>query len=378
MDTKKELRKELYGAVKVTELKSWKHEKGKRPDYPKMSKETQKVVKQIKDKVKEEARKYCIVGEKKNCHVYIPQFVPADRTVELLFVIDGEKGEKKAGVCILDFDLHPMVIYADWLEATWDLFDVWMFASGKIYLDLDEYAFGEEKKEKIARAMTDFTFSLEPQKKLSEQGVTDEVQQQIKRIVQEKKRWFPKNYGNCALYYMVSDLNQNKRLEIVVCSVYSRGLDICVYEISKDGRNLVKYDKEGDWLRITEDSQVDAYYSPKDNVYYYRSKFRYGDSKGVREVPGDFSLQGNTIKQRRFDAGKILDDVDYDTEKSYMVGGKKATRETYEKAVDKYWRGMEKRRASFGWHRADTMRNIDEKELEARLALSFLDFAITG
>ncbi len=81
----------------MTELKSWKHEKGKRPDYPKMSKETQKVVKQIKDKVKEEARKYCIVGEKKNCHVYIPQFVPADRTVELLLVIDGEKGEKKAG-----------------------------------------------------------------------------------------------------------------------------------------------------------------------------------------------------------------------------------------------------------------------------------------
>lgn len=380
--TKKELREELDGAVKVTELKPWKYEKGKRPDYPKMSKETRKIVKQIEDKVKEEARKYCVVGEKKDCHVYISQFVPADRTVELLLVIDEEKGEKKAGVCIKEFDLHPVVTYAAWLEEAWSedernnrLTDSWMFAYGK-YRCLDEYAMGETEKEMIAHAMTDFTFSLEPRKSLSEQGITDEVQQQIKRIAQERNRWSAPRLGNYNLYYMISDLNQNKRLEVVVCKLHNSVIDTYAYEISKDGR-LVKCGKEGNGFDFSRYSQVDAYYSPKENVYYYRSQLRYGDPKGVREVPGDFSLQGDTIKQRQFDAGKIWDD-ELTTEKGYMVGEKRATRETYEKAVDKHWRGMEKKRASFGWYSDGAMKDMDEKELEARLARSFLDFAITG
>ncbi len=384
--TKKELREELDGAVKVTKLKPWKYEEGRRPDYPEMSKETRKIVKQIEDKVKEEARKYCVVGEKKDCHVYIPQFVPADRTVELLLVIDEEKGEKKAGVCTLDFDLHPVATYADWIEEWLErvqpedrrdnyLVDGWMFAYGK-YRCLDEYAFGEMEEKQVAHAMTDFTFSLEPRKSLSEQGITEEVQQQIKQIAREQLLWSEPESGNYSLYYMISDLNQNRRLEVVVCKVYNSATYTYAYEISKDGR-LVKCGEERCGLDINDYSQVDAYYSPKDNVYYYCSSLRYKDQKGVREVPGDFSLQGDTIKQRQFDAGKIFD-VDSTTEKGYMVGGKKATRETYEKEVDKHWRGMEQRRASFGWYSCGATNNMDEKELEARLALSFLDFAITG
>lgn len=378
--SEEDIKEELEGAEKIAVLAPWKCEANKKPDYLQMSKVTLKMVNEIKNKVKEEAAKYCVVAERKNCHVYIPQFVPADREVCLLLVVDEEKGEKKAGVCEVYFELNSRISYSD---VYGNLIDLWTFRSGT-YPDLEsEYAFGEEEKEAIAHAMTDFTFTLEPQKALWEWGLSDEIQQQIKLISQRKNIWCPKDFGSGTLKYMISDLNQNGRLEIVTYMAYSRNAMTEVYEVSEDGKKLVKcrnnFSGEAKQLFLAENDNTDVYYNSSKGAYYYKSQTRYSDVKGVRESDGDFCLQGNALKQRIFDMGKFISGENFDEIKGYFVKDKKVSKEAYDAAVNKHWSGTEKKQASFGWRSAGTAtKNMEEKELEIRFVLSWLEFGITG
>lgn len=382
--SKDELKEEIKGAEQIGTLDAWKCQPGRKPDYPPMSRVTKNMLQNIEEKVKEEAGKYCIFSEETTCHAYVPQFVPADRSVEILLVTDEEKGKKKTGAKEVYCELHPQISIPSDISYILDRnpYDVWDIPFGESEEGGYEFRFSSYKKELIEQAMTDFTFTIAPCQDLSELGLTDEIQEQITLISRERVIWFPRFIGANTLCYMITDLNQNGRLEIVTTVIASRYEDTTVYEVSEDGKGLVKYksnyNSEQRQLNIAEETAPEVYYDADTGQYYYRAQVRYARSNGeVSEYEGDFSLQGNVLKQRQFKEYKIYGGIDYDEVKGYYVEDQKVTQDQYEAAVNKHWQGMEKKKAAVGWRESGFhLKNMTEKEIQIRLARSWQEFNI--
>lgn len=392
------LKEKIKGAEQIGVLDSWKCQSGKKPDYPPMSRVTKKMIHNIEEKVKEEAKKYCVFSEEKTCHVYIPQFVPADRYVFPLLVIDEEKGREKAGVNEIDCDLHPQISIPVNKDLWWSRnpYDIWVFRTGKrsngVYAG--EYALGKREEELIERAVADFTFTLEPCQSLSELGLPDEIQSQIILISREMNTWLPDadtlSNPNMHFSFMIADLDQDGRLEVVEETQGKRYYEETIYEVSEDGKKLVKCKGSGsdeeDEVSIDGDGDTqEAYYDSATGRYYYRTQTNHGtpyveDDQDYRhEYEGDFCLNGNVIEKRKFKEYKIYsyDIDDWDELKGYGTEDGKVSEDQYEAAVRKHWKGMEKKKVSFGWSDMGYhLRSMTEKEVQVRLARLWQEFSI--
>ncbi len=374
---KKDIKDKLQGMEQIGTIDAWKWEGEHRPDYPQMGSATKKLVQRIQKKVIEEANEYCILSKKKTCHAYIQQFNSADRNVLVSLVIDEGSGKNSFSLCEFFCELHPELKFEfDYLNGD-HTDDKWSFNPRYGLSDITEIT---------DTAMTEFTFTIEPRDKLENMGLSEDEQKQIQLLSKNAKTYIVGDVER--LQWMISDLNQNGRLEIVLTEISSHDEDVLIYEVSEDRKNLVPckklVGKTGDGVKtelyIAEKKNPKVYYDSANECYYYAAVTRWlTETEEVCEQEGDFCLKGNQLKERIFDEYCVLDRDDFEKVQEDRVKGKKVSKTEYRKAVERHWSGMEKKTAVFGWRSRGsllTTADYDEEERAIRFAKSWQEFSV--
>lgn len=376
--TKEDRKEALQGMEQLGTMDAWKWQGEQKPDYLPMSSATKKLVQSIEKKVIEEANQYCIVSKKKTCHAYIQQFNCTDRNVLVSLVIEEASGEDTFSLCEFFCELHPELEFDfDVLDGT-NPDDKWSFTPLCDRSDI---------KEITDTAMTDFSFTIEPEEKLETMGLSEDEQQQIRLLSKKRKKYIAGDVQR--LKWMISDLNQNGRLELVLLESTSHDECAAIYEVSEDRKKLVSckkvLSKAGNGQKTElfkgEREKTAVYHDSSAGVYYYPACVRWqsDQEEAVIEQEGDFCLDGTQFKERIFAERCIFDADDLEKADKYKVNGKKAAKNVYRAAVEKHWDGMEKKTAVFGWRERGTLlttMEYDEEECAIRFAKSWQEFSV--
>ncbi len=209
---------------------------------------------------------------------------------------------------------------------------------------------------------------------------------QLQRIRTERKEWITSIQDEAyssGIWYMISDLNQNGRLEVVVEMSCGSGGFInrrAIYEVSEDGKSLIKY-KVTDSETAMELAApglvtVDAYWDGKTGMYYYAGE-NYTNPDGYRfgYSPRCFYLKDNEYQEKYMkvyrEESKEDGSLTYFNQKD-----KKITKDEYERVQREFWQGKEKRKAEFYWQKADTLLEEKDADVDLLLAKSWKEFSV--
>ncbi len=209
---------------------------------------------------------------------------------------------------------------------------------------------------------------------------------QLQRIRTARKEWITSIQDEAyssGIWYMISDLNQNGRLEVVAEMSCGSGGFInrrAIYEVSEDGKSLIKY-KVTDSETAMELAApglvtVDTYWDGKTGMYYYAGE-NYTNPDGYRfgYSPGCFYLKDNEYQEKYMkvyrEESKEDGSLTYFNQKD-----KKITKDEYERVQREFWQGKEKRKAEFYWQKADTLLEEKDADVDLLLAKSWKEFSV--
>lgn len=209
------------------------------------------------------------------------------------------------------------------------------------------------------------------------------IEEQLQILCANRETWIQsvENEDYSGIYCMVSDLNQNGRLEVVAeltCGSGSFTRNASVYEVSGDGKSLVKYDISVESpMEIDAPGSVktDAYYDKKTGITYYAAE-NYTNVDGTKNgyVPGRFYLKDNQYREDYMEVHKVESKENWKI--TYWRKNQKISKKEYMKEMDAFYQGMERKRASFCWYLADDMLQMNEKEVKLVLGKSWKGFSV--
>lgn len=189
------------------------------------------------------------------------------------------------------------------------------------------------------------------------------IDQQIALIAAKKDIWldnmefFGMSYG-----YMVTDLDQNGRLEIISCVAGGSGFfsDDTYYEVNEDCTSLVCVGQESlensnseGYGYVDSYDSCDVYYDADVNIYYYIMKdfLRNGMAENSTSlIPvwlKDEQMHAMSLAYEYYAYDMITETDSY----TYWTisDGKGVTKQDYENAADNFYSACRKMRATFGW-----------------------------
>lgn len=373
--SEKEKKNGLKGAKKLGTVDAWKFSAHQKPDYREMTRGTKKIVERLKQRIEEDVKANLIRSQETTYHAYIQYFTPADQTA---LVYLAKEGENEAYV-------------------------LWYTLGESMQLDPEEYSNrqevwqGSEKTEdagllsravKGAMAVSDVHV---PATKISDLGLSKEVTGQLETMNKNRKTWLTcfnagdEDEGLDEIYsnnrqYMISDLNQNGRLEVVRILPYGAGgfMETAVFEVSEDGESLVTYkNNEENPMELGGPGvmETDCYFDKKAEIYYYTSENE-TNANGWEfgNAPGRFYLKGDAYKEDYMEAYRTI--RKRDEKITYRRGEKKISKSEYERIEKQFWQGLEKKKATFYWQLADDLTDLSDADTLLALAGSWKGFSI--
>lgn len=179
---------------------------------------------------------------------------------------------------------------------------------------------------------------------------------------------------------MVSDLNQNGRLEVVRILPYGSGgfMKTAVFEVSEDGRSLVKYqNNQENPMEVGGPGAVmmDCYFDKSKEIYYYASENdTNADGYEFGIAPGRFYLKGDTYKEDYMKAYRTVRKSDEKI--TYYKGEEKISKSEYDRIEKRFWNGLEKKKVTFSWQMADDLLYMSDADVMLSLAESWKGFSI--
>lgn len=368
-DSEKEKKKRLKGAEKLGTVDAW-HLSNEKPEYKEPTIVTKKIIKRLEDKITEDVKEHLVRSEAVTYHAYIQYFTAADKSA---LVYLSKEGEKKA-------------------------YMLWYSLGEDIQLDQGEYDSIEgiwqesektEERELFSRfkegamAVSDI---YAPATQIADLGLSGDEIEQLKTINTHRKTWIksvdpdPEMDGYQGKQFMVSDLNQDGKLEVVSILPYGSGGFMCtaVFEVSEDGRSLVKYrNDEENPMEIGDPGilETECYIDKKTGIYYYASEnYTNVDGYTCGFEPGRFYLKDHAYKE---DYMKACREVSKSDDKiTYYKGEKKISKSEYDNVWKAFWQGMEKKKATLYLRLADDLQNMSDADALLSLAKSWKGFAI--
>lgn len=367
--SEKERKKGLKGAEKLGTVDAWDFSSHQKPAYEEPTKAVKKILKRLEDKILEDIKDNLVRSEEVAYHAYIQYFSAADRTA---LVVLAKEGEEKAYL-------------------------LWYSLGEDIQLNQEEYGSIEgiwqesektEEKELFSHAVEcamEVSDLYAPATKISDLGLSGEEIEQLKTINASRKTWLACGAPDLMEYYsgvqfMISDLNQNGRMEVVAILPYGSGgfMQTAVYEVSEDGSSLVEYrnDQENP-MEIGGPGILETvcYFDKKAEIFYYASE-NYINANGYEFgfAPGRFYLKDRAYKEdymkvyrtRQKSDGKI----------TYYEGEKEISKSEYVKEERAFWQGLEKKKAVLYWRSADDLSTMSDADALLSLAGSWKGFSI--
>lgn len=368
-DSEKEKKKELKGAEKLGTVDAWNFSAHKKPAYEQPTRVTKKIQKRLEQKILEDVKENLVCSVEVTYHAYIQYFSAADREALVYLVREGEKR-----AYILWYTLGESVQLNpeeyDSMEKIWQ-------NSEKTE---DEGLFSRAAKG--AMAVSDIHA---PATKLSDLGLSEEEIEQLKTICANRKTWLTCFEPDLEEYYpesqcMVSDLNQNGRLEVVRILPYGSGgfMKTAVFEVSEDGRSLVKYqNNQENPMEVGGPGAVmmDCYFDKSKEIYYYASENdTNADGYEFGIAPGRFYLKGDTYKEDYMKAYRTVRKSDGKI--TYYTGEEKISKSEYDRIEKRFWNGLEKKKVTFFWQMADDLLYMSDADVMLSLAGSWKGFSI--
>lgn len=368
-DSEKEKKKSLEGAKKLGTVDAWDFSAKQKPVYKEMTRGTKQVLERLEQKIEEDVKENLVRSEAVNYCAYIQYFTSADKWA---LVYLEKEGENKA-------------------------YTLWYELGESIQLDQGEYDSMEKIWQESEKTEDEGLFSRAmesamavskiqvPATKISDMGLSDDEMKQLETICANRKTWLTCFGPGWEEYYegsqcMISDLNQNGRLEVVRILPYGSGgfMETAVFEVSEDGRSLVNYqNNEENPMEIGGPGvmEMDCYFDKKAEIYYYASE-NYTNANGFEFwfSPGRFYLKGDAYQE---DYMKVYRTVRKSDEKiTYYTGEKKISKGEYDRIAKQFWQGMEKKKAVFYWRIADDLPDMSDADVMLLLAGSWKGFSI--
>lgn len=368
-DSEKEKKEGLKGAKKLGTVDAWDFSAHQKPVYKEMTRGTKQVLEQLEQKIEEDVKENLVRSEAVNYRAYIQYFTAADKSA---LVYLEKEGENKA---------YPL----------------WYSLGESIQLDQGEYDSMEkiwqesEKTEDVGL----FSRAVEgamavskiqaPATKISDMGLSGDEMKQLETICANRKTWLTCFGPEWEEYYegsqcMISDLNQNGRLEVMRILPYGSGgfMETAVFEVSEDGRSLVNYkNNEEDPMEIGGPGvmEMDCYFDKKAKIYYYASE-NYTNANGYEFgfASGRFYLKGDAYQEDYMKAYRTVRKSDEKI--TYYTGEKKISKGEYDRIEKQFWQGLEKKKAVFYWRIADDLLDMSDADVMLSLAGSWKGFSI--
>lgn len=367
--SEKEKKKGLKGAGKLGTVDAWDLSAHQKPVYEEMTRGTKQMLERLEQKIEEDVKENLVRSREVNYHAYIQYFSAADREA---LVYLAKEGEKRA-------------------------YTLWYELGESIQLNREEYYDNIEKIWQESEKTEDeglFSRAMEsamavskiqaPATKISDMGLSDDEMKQLETICANRKTWLtcsdPEREGYLGRQCMISDLNQNGRLEVVFILPFGSGgfMETAVFEVSEDGRSLVKYQNdEENPMEIGGPGviEMDCYFDKKAEIYYYASE-NYTNANGYEFgfQPGRFYLKGDAYQEDYMNAYRTVGKSDEKI--TYYTREKKISKGEYDRIEKQFWQGMEKKKAVFYWQTADDLPDMSDADVMLLLAGSWKGFSI--
>lgn len=217
------------------------------------------------------------------------------------------------------------------------------------------------------------------------EGALD-VARQLDLITAERKLWRgEEEYVDYS--YMVADLDQNGRLEIINASIQGTGLFTYAkcYEVNSEGTGLEEVLLDVDaadysaWPDfIVEEAPV--YYDSASSLYWYATVdfMRNGAAENVT-IQTIMAKEQGTVREEFLAADHVTATENSESHTYYDGAEAEISLGEYEKAVEERCAGMEKKTAQFGWlyMKAGEVDSYSEEELRQKLGESWDGFKIS-
>lgn len=231
-----------------------------------------------------------------------------------------------------------------------------------------------------------FEYILSKREFKNMQDNSHSVQAQIKIIADHIDLWaVSMDYANDQYNYAVTDLDDNKRLEIIASNIGGTGIYTysSFYEINENFDGLVKCETsftEGDSEADIAADSIPGYYDPKANIMYYifddiikngaaeyyeNKRAVYLDNGMIKEIP----LAYKSIIYTSSTAKTTYQDAEQN----------KISKDDYNMIADKVFADLEKKNVSFGWqtfHKPEDLKNMSSEQLMDMLIKSYEEFII--
>lgn len=368
--SEKEKKKGLKGAEKLGTVDAWKLSAHEKPTDEEPTKGTKKILKCLEEKIAEDVKENLVRSREVTYHAYIQYFSAADREALVYLAKDGEK--------------RAYVLWYS-LGETIQLYQGEYDSMGRIWQELekteDERLFTRAKEH--AMAVSEIYV---PATKLSDLGLSSDEGRQLETICANRKTWLTCFDSLLEEYYsesqcMISDLNQNGRLEVVRIQPYGSGgfMKTDVFEVSEDGKSLVAYrNDEENPMEIGEPGviETECYFDKEADIYYYASEnYTNADGYEFGFAPGRFYLKDYAYKEDYMKAYRTVRKSD---EKITYIGTgeKKISKDDYNRIEQQFWQGLEKKKATFYWQIDDDLMDMSDADVILLLAESWKEFSI--
>lgn len=185
--------------------------------------------------------------------------------------------------------------------------------------------------------------------------------------------------------YIVTDLDQNGRLEIMSASIQGTGLFTYAscFEVNAEGTGLdavILGESEYDaWPDIIV-NKARAYYDSEADTYWYEidDYMRDGAAKGVT-IQMLLTKNGESMVVEALGADLRISSENSESHTYYNADGDEVTKEEYEEAVSRRCEGMEYKTVLLGWlyMQAGEIDLFSEEELRQKLEESWSGFQIS-
>lgn len=213
-----------------------------------------------------------------------------------------------------------------------------------------------------------------------------DTQTQIKIIVDNIDLWTDSmDYANERYHYAITDLDNNKRLEIIASNIGGTGFYTysSFYEIDESFKGLTRCETnftEGDSQADIAVDSVPAYYDPKTKIIYYIfDDLTKNGAAEYYENKRALYLDSGQIKETPL-AYKSTIYIDSSANITYEdVERREINENDYSTIADKVFADLEKKNVSFGWcgfSNPDDLKDMSTEDILLMLIKSYEEFVI--